>query len=152
MEIEALFWLKSSSDWLFYLFGKLWGSIAFNNFEVKINIRVKWNLFSTKWCYSVCTSPDVVRWTFKFGFITLLKLCYSQIPTFENFWWTKCKCFWKTISFLSWISNKSTTCKISLPMNCCPFSYFAIIYLYHFMWIFFILNFALSLCIDINSN
>jgi len=54
VEIEASVWLHSGGVWLLIVFiGKggfsVWNMSALNNFNFKINIRLKWDWFSTEW-------------------------------------------------------------------------------------------------------
>jgi len=37
-----------------------WGSVALNNFDIEINIRVKWDWLSTKRCLGISSSISIV--------------------------------------------------------------------------------------------
>jgi len=63
MKIETLFGLKSGGNWLFYLFGKFWCFITIFYLNVKVNIRMKRNWFSSNRSWSISSAPYVMRWT-----------------------------------------------------------------------------------------
>lgn len=65
-----------------------WSSVALNNLNIKVNIRVERNWFTSKRSLSVCITPSVVSWASNLSLSSLLELRNSKIPTLENFRFT----------------------------------------------------------------
>jgi hypothetical protein len=49
VEIHASAWLHGGGHWLSNLLCEFWYSVAFNNFNIEVNIGTEWDWFSSNW-------------------------------------------------------------------------------------------------------
>ena len=80
MEPHASVWLHGGGNWLLVVFSEFWGSVAFNDLNIKVDIRVEWDWLSSNWCPGTGSTPSVVRWAGKSGLRTLLELWHGEVP------------------------------------------------------------------------
>jgi hypothetical protein len=99
VKIHASTWLHSGGHWLCNLLGLFWDSVTLNNLNIEINIRTKWDWFSTDWCPLEGSTVNIVGWAIKMGLITLAKLWDSKIPTVEDFSSSKGEGLWLSSVF-----------------------------------------------------
>jgi hypothetical protein len=131
VEIEASVWLHSGGVWLLKVsIGEggfsVWNMSALNNFNFKINIRLKWDWFSTEWWLGIGITPGVVRWAIKSGLVSLMQLWESKIPAFEYLGSTNWEFLRITHTLRFRIRDESSVLKVSFPVNLGPVSWGAL--------------------------
>lgn len=120
------------------MLGKFRNSIALNNLNFEVHIRVQWDWLTADWGPSVGTTISVVGWAINFGNVTLVKLWNSKIPAMEHLSGAEAEGFWLTSVLLSGVGDLSTILEISGPVNGSPVAGLA-------LW-------SITFSGDINSN
>ena len=120
VEVHASIWLHSSGMWLSSWGYPYWCSVTFSDFNIEVNVWVKWDWLSSERCLGVSSSISVVWWAADSCFSSLFQLRNCEIPTVEDFSWSKIEGFWCTTGFRSGVSDFSAILKISSPMYCSP--------------------------------
>lgn len=125
VDVHASSWLHSSGDWLLFIFSEFWNSIALNNFDVEVNIRVEWDWLATNWSPGESTTIGIVGWAVKMCLVTLMELSDSKIPAVEHFSSTEREGLWSTSWLLVGVGDLSAILKSTDPVDGNPVAWLA---------------------------
>jgi hypothetical protein len=79
----------------------VWLIRAVENIELKSNITIVRDWFSSDWRNDMSASPNVVCWACEFCGITLMQLENGKLPTFKNLLASNSESFWISPVLLS---------------------------------------------------